>query len=228
MNVLQIVEAALFASDAPLTAEELARADDTLDEDAVDAAVRELREEYDDEGRAFQIEEIGGGYQILTRSEFAPYLERLDTVRRPPRLSRPALEALAIVAYRQPISRVEVEYIRGVGSTGVLKTLEDRELVEVVDRGEGVGRPFLYGTTDRFLEHFGFDSLESLPRPDELPVILRDRMPIDPREGGEEGPAPGEVEEFEAVGEGPESLDDAVEAVLDDVGRRSGPPDDVR
>jgi segregation and condensation protein B len=93
------------------------------------------------------------------------------------RLSGPALEALAIVAYRQPISRIEVEYIRGVNSIGVIRTLLERGLIEGVGRGEGVGRPVLYGTTPRFMEHFGFASLEDLPRPEELPVILRESKP---------------------------------------------------
>lgn len=182
MNAHQIVEAVLFAADAPLTADEIARADESLDEDQVEQAIRLLQAEYDDAGRAFQIATIAEGYQILTRSEFAPYLERFDNVPRPSRLSGPALETLAIIAYRQPIGRVEIEYVRGVGSAGVLKTLQDRELIDVVGRAEGLGRPVLYGTTPRFLEHFGFKSLEDLPRPEELPVILRERVPLGPEE----------------------------------------------
>ncbi len=178
MNPSQIVEAVLFASDAPLKAEEIARADDALDEDRVEEAIRLLRTEYDEGERAFEVVELAEGYQILTRPEYAPYLERFDTVPRPARLSGPAMETLAIVAYRQPIGRIEIEYIRGVGAAGVLRTLVDRGLIEVVGRSEGLGRPLLYGTTSRFLEHFGFRSLEELPRPEELPVILRERVPL--------------------------------------------------
>jgi segregation and condensation protein B len=174
----QIVEAVLFASDAPLKAEEIARADESLDEDAVEAAIRDLRAEYAESGRAFQIEEVAEGYQILTLSEFAPYLERFDTVPRPSRLSGPSLETLAIIAYRQPIGRLEIEYIRGVSSAGVIRTLQDRALIDIVGRAEGVGRPLLYGTTSRFLEHFGFKSLDALPTPEELPVVLRERTPL--------------------------------------------------
>ncbi|MDE0395774.1 MAG: SMC-Scp complex subunit ScpB [Gammaproteobacteria bacterium] len=174
MRDAQIVEAVLFASDAPLGPEEIARADDTLDEDSVEAAVRALRAEYLESDRAFEIVRIAGGYQLLTRPEYAPYLDRFDTIPRPTRLSGPALEALAIIAYRQPIGRVEIEYIRGVGSTGVIRTLQDRGLVAVVGRGEGIGRPLLYGTTPQFLEHFGFDSIDDLPRPETLPVILKE------------------------------------------------------
>lgn len=174
MNAAQIVEAVLFASEAPLYAEEIARADESLNEDVVEEAIQDLQAFYAESERAFQIQEIAGGYQILTRSELSTYLERFDTVPRPSRLSGPALETLSIVAYRQPIGRVEIEYIRGVSSSGVIRTLQDREMIEVVGREEGIGRPFLYGTTTRFLEHFGFNSLEELPRPEELPVVLRD------------------------------------------------------
>lgn len=197
MRPSQIVEAVLFASDAPLKAEEIARADESLDEDRVEEAIRELRKHFDESERAFQVEEVAEGYQILSRPEFAPYLERFDTVPRPSRLSGPALETLAIVAYRQPIGRIEVEYIRGVSSSGVIRSLQDRGLVEVVGRGEGLGRPLLYGTTARFLEHFGFAALEDLPRPEELPVVLRDRVPLGLDEEEEDEEAQLTLEESE-------------------------------
>lgn len=200
MRTTQIVEAVLFASDAPLKAEEIARADESLDEDQVEEAVRTLMEEYGDMDRAFQIVEIAEGYQIQTRPEFAPYLERFDTVPRPSRLSGPALETLAIIAYRQPIGRVEVEYIRGVSSSGVIRTLQDRALVDVVGRGEGIGRPLLYGTTPRFLQHFGFNSLDQLPRPEELPVVLRENIPL-----GDDDEAEDEQRDLLEVGEAPDA-----------------------
>lgn len=208
MNAHQIVEAVLFASDAPLAADEIARADESLDEDRVEQAIRFLRDEYEDAERSFQIVEVAEGYQILTRSEFAPYLERFDNVPRPSRLSGPALETLAIIAYRQPIGRIEIEFIRGVGSAGVLKTLLDRELLDVVGRAEALGRPVLYGTTLKFLEHFGFKSLEDLPRPEELPVILRERIPLGPEEEpGAEEDAPADSEQL-VLGEGAAPTDE--------------------
>jgi len=225
MNPTQIVEAVLFASEAPLKAEEIARADDALDEDLIEEAIQELNAVYSESERAFEIRELGEGYQLLTRADFAPYLERFDTIPRPSRLSGPALETLAIIAYRQPIGRIEMEFIRGVSSSGVIRTLHDRGLIEVVARGEGLGRPLLYGSTQRFLEHFGFRSLDDLPRPEELPVILRDRTPLEelegstpdiPRESGEaepDGPEPGvdEVLSEGALGQadGPEDPADA-------------------
>jgi segregation and condensation protein B len=173
MRLTQNVEALLYASDAPLTAADLARVDERLDEDTVVAVIDELRNEYDAQERAFTVAELAGGYQLLTRPEFAVVLERYETVPQSARLSMPALEVLAIIAYRQPLGRAEVEEIRGVQSAAVLKTLQDRDLIEPVGRGEGLGRPMLYGTTSKFLEHFGFRSLEDLPKPDELPVVLR-------------------------------------------------------
>lgn len=195
MRLTQMVEALLFASDAPLSAADLARVDERLDEDTVSAVIEELRAEYDQTERSFQIFEIAGGYQLLTRPEFISILERYQTVPQSGRLSMPALEVLAIIAYRQPIGRMEVEEIRGVQSAAVLRTLQDRELIEPVARGEGLGRPMLYGTTGRFLEHFGFNSLEDLPRPDELPVVLRAQAPLVAREGTEAFSAPGPVAE---------------------------------
>jgi segregation and condensation protein B len=168
-----MIEALLFASDSPLAASDFCRIDERLDEDTVSAVIEELRAEYDREERSFQIFEIAGGFQLLTRPEYAAVLERFDTVPQSAKLSVPALEVLAIVAYRQPLGRAEVEEIRGVQSSAVLRTLLDRELIETVGRSEGLGRPMLYGTTRKFLEHFGFRSLEDLPRPDELPIVLR-------------------------------------------------------
>jgi segregation and condensation protein B len=177
MQPSRVIEALLFASEAPLSAADLARADDSFDEESVEALVQQLRAEYESEARAFGIFEIAGGYQILTRPEYSSVLERFDTVPAVAHLSTPALETLAIIAYRQPIGRAEIEEIRGVGSAHVLRTLQEMGLVEAVARGEGLGRPLLYGTTPRFLDHFGFDSLGDLPRPDELPVVLAARRP---------------------------------------------------
>jgi segregation and condensation protein B len=182
MGPAAMIEAVLFASPEPLAAAELARVSDGLDEQAVERLLGELRAEYARAGRAFDIVEIAGGYQLLTRPEFAPVLERFDAVPRSGRLSAPALETLAIIAYRQPVGRAELEEIRGVGVGGVLRTLQERELVEVVGRAESLGRPLLYGTTGRFLEHFGFRSLDDLPRPDELPVVLT-RRPLEVVDG---------------------------------------------
>lgn len=175
MKTTQIIEALLFASDAPLSADELVRGEEELEPEDVASAIEALRAEYEETGRAFQIYELAGGYQLLTRPEYSPHLERFETVPGSTRVSGAALEVLAIIAYRQPLGRTEIEEIRGVGSSHVLRTLQELGLIDVVGRGEGLGRPLLYGTTDRFLEHFGFASLDDLPKPDELPVVLAER-----------------------------------------------------
>jgi segregation and condensation protein B len=181
----QIVEATLFASQAPLTTAELARADEGLSDAVVEQAIQVLRERYEADEAAFQIYQLGDGYQILTRPEFAPYLERFDSVPRAPHLSAAALESLAIVAYRQPIGRIQIEDVRGVSASSVLRTLLDWELISVVGRGDGLGRPLLYGTTDRFLEHFGLKGLSDLPSAEEFPVELgatEEQEPVSERE----------------------------------------------
>jgi segregation and condensation protein B len=234
LNPAQVVEAVLFASDAPLKAEEIARADESLDEDLIEDAIGELNAAYSESERAFEIRELGEGFQLLTKPEFAPYLERFDTVPRPSRVSGPALETLAIIAYRQPIGRIEIEYIRGVSSAGVIRTLTDRALVDVASRGEGLGRPLLYGTTQRFLEHFGFRSLDDLPRPEELPVILRERALLEEgteEEAAEPDESPAEVAELGVedvlAGEASDALEsgedvEAVETDSDETNPESG------
>lgn len=141
---------------------------------ALSAALDEIREHYDQEGHGVELAEVGGGWQILTRAEYAEAIERAQLAQRPQRLSAASLETLAIIAYRQPIGRAEVEEIRGVGVGSVLKSLHERGLIEVVGRGEGIGRPLLYGTTPIFLEQFALRHLEELPRADELAIALRD------------------------------------------------------
>jgi len=189
MRPEQIVEATLFASQTPLTEADLARADGSLDVDVVRRSLAALREQYEAQERSFQLYQIGGGHQILTRPEFAPYLERFDSIPRSPTLSVAALETLAIVAYRQPIGRVEIEEVRGVSCSSVLRTLQEWEVIEVVGRGDGLGRPLLYGTTRRFLEHFGLESLDALPEPEELPVTLQTEPIEASPPAGHEAPA---------------------------------------
>ncbi len=200
MRPTQIVEATLFASQSPLTPSELARADGSLTPEIVERSLGELRDEYEKEDRAFQIYNLGDGYQILTRPEYAPYLERFDSVPRTLGLSAAALETLAIIAYRQPMSRVEIEEIRGVGSTTVLHTLQEWEMIDVVGRGEGLGRPLLYGTTRRMLDHFGLRDLADLPRLEDLPVTLQAERTLEvPLEEPPEAEAPAEDEAHAAA-----------------------------
>jgi segregation and condensation protein B len=176
----KLLEAALFASARPIATEELAALDPEASPAAIVAALEEVREQYDVEGHGVELVEIGGGWQILTRAEYTEAIERAQLAARPARLSAAALETLAIIAYRQPISRADIEEIRGVNIGGVLKSLHERGLIDVVGRGEGLGRPLLYGTTPVFLEHFALRHLEELPRADELAIALRLRLPETP------------------------------------------------
>ena len=169
----KLLEAALFASARPIAVEELASLDPESSPAALQSALDELREHYDVDGHGVELIEIGGGWQVLTRAEYTEAIERAQLAARPARLSGASLETLAIIAYRQPISRVEIEEIRGVAVGGVLKTLHERGLIDIVGRSEALGRPMLYGTTPVFLEHFGLRHLEELPRADELAVALR-------------------------------------------------------
>jgi segregation and condensation protein B len=173
----KLLEAALFASGRPIATEELAALDPESSPAAIASALDEIREHYDVEGHGVELVEIGGGWQILTRAEYTEAIERAQLAARPARLSAAALETLAIIAYRQPISRADIEEIRGVNIGGVLKSLHERGLIDVVGRGEGIGRPLLYGTTPVFLEHFALRHLEELPRADELAIALRLRQP---------------------------------------------------
>jgi segregation and condensation protein B len=171
----RLLEAALFASPRAVPEAELLLLDADAGAAGVRAALEELRAHYDDpeEGHAVELVEQGGGWQILTRAEYAEAIERAQLAERPARLSAAALETLAVIAYRQPIGRAEVEEIRGVSVGGVLKTLLERGLVDVVGRSEGLGRPLLYGTTPLFLEQFALRHVAELPRADELAVALR-------------------------------------------------------
>jgi segregation and condensation protein B len=176
----KLLEAALFASARPIATEELAALDPEASPAAIVAALEEVREQYDVEGHGVELVEIGGGWQILTRAEYTEAIERAQLAARPARLSAAALETRAIIAYRQPISRADIEEIRGVNIGGVLKSLHERGLIDVVGRGEGLGRPLLYGTTPVFLEHFALRHLDELPRADELAIALRLRLPETP------------------------------------------------
>jgi segregation and condensation protein B len=130
--------------------------------------VRRLNELYDAAGRAFRVEQVAGGYQLLTRRRFAPWLRRLAHIPGETRLSAPALETLAVIAYRQPVPRADIEAIRGVNCGEILRQLMERDLVRISGRGEDLGRPYLYSTTKRFLEIFGLVQLDELPRADAL------------------------------------------------------------
>ena len=173
----RLLEAALFAAARPLTLEELATLDGEAGEAGTQAALDELRAAWSGADHGVELVELAGGWQFLTRAEYAEPLERAQFALRPRRLSPAAMETLAIIAYRQPVGRIEVDEIRGVDSGAVIDKLLERGLIEVVTRGEGLGRPLLYRTTPQFLEILGLADLGDLPRLDELAVALRPPAP---------------------------------------------------
>ena len=176
-SLAQLIEAALFTANRPITVEEL----QTLEPEASLADVRtaldELREHLDFDGHSVEVVELAGGYQVLTRRAFAEAIERAQIAVRSPRVTAAAMETLAVIAYRQPVGRAEIEEIRGVSAGGVLRSLQERGLIEVVGRSEAMGRPLLYGTTPLFLELLGLRDLGELPKTEEFSVALHPHKP---------------------------------------------------
>ena len=159
----KIIEALLFVSDKPISIDTLKDVLKDVESTDIRAIIEELNGEYANSGRSFAIKEIAGGFQMLTDPVYSRWISAL--YKRPPdRLTGPSLETLAIIAYRQPITRSDIEAIRGVNVDGVLRTLEERGLIKSRGRVDGPGRPILYGTTSEFLQHFGLKSLEELPK----------------------------------------------------------------
>jgi segregation and condensation protein B len=185
MELKFILEALLFSAQKPLSARELrevlaeaagmpeageaARALKKTKEEAVVTALEELAREHEAAARSYRLVCVAGAWQFVTQPDYSPWLKAFVGQKvRQPRLSQPALETLAIIAYRQPITRAEIEQVRGVAVDGVMQTLVERGLVEQVGRAEVIGRPMTYGTTGLFLEYFGLRALEDLPAADEL------------------------------------------------------------
>jgi segregation and condensation protein B len=169
---VNILEALLFSSDTPLTTSRIREVIPLLTPKEIATAIQSLNELYRETARTFEIREIAGGYQIFTLPEYADYVERLNQSRQKSRLSQKALETMAIIAYKQPITKHELEEIRGVNVDGVIKTLLSRNLITISGRAKAPGSPFLYITTKKFLEYFGLRSLEDLPRLKEIDELI--------------------------------------------------------
>lgn len=170
-NLNQIIEALLFAAEKPLSLQKLNQFLPEYKQKQIEIAIEELNHHYLD--HAFGIIKIGGGFQLVTRSEYHGWVQRMYAARTKPRLSQAALEALSVIAYKQPVSRIEIEAIRGVNSDGVLGTLLERNLIAIKGRAETVGRPLLYGTTEEFLQYFGLNDIIELPKPEEIEALLK-------------------------------------------------------
>jgi segregation and condensation protein B len=210
-GLLPVLEALLFASPQPLTITALREVLEDLPETELRGLLEKLRDEMESTGRGVTLVEVAGGWQICSRREYAPYVQKMLRGRRKARLSRAALETLAIVAYRQPVTKSEIEGIRGVDSSGVLAHLLERNLAGIRGRARLVGRPLLYGTTQEFLVYFGLNELSELPRPEELAALLKERdsgVEMDLFEEGQIAPAadvdPEHWEEFAGAAGGEE------------------------
>ncbi|MDP6601938.1 MAG: SMC-Scp complex subunit ScpB [Phycisphaerales bacterium] len=172
LPLTQRVEALLLCAERPLSVARLATVlglDADGDSSQIADAIEGLNASYDDDGRAFRIERLAGGFRVQTRSEFAPLATRLHADRAQHRLSQAALETLSIIAYRQPAMRAEIEAIRGVACGEVLRGLLERRLVKITGRAEELGRPMLYGTTREFLHVFGLATIDDLPPVEGIP-----------------------------------------------------------
>ena len=171
-NQKQIVEALIFANDDPISENKIAEHVDGLTGKKVKNIVEELNTEYTKQKRAFFITKVAGGFQFNTRKEHASWVKKLFKGRMRPRLSQASLESLAIVIFKQPISRVEIDHVRGVNSGGVLKNLLERNLISITGRSDGPGKPLLYGTTKEFLRYLGINDITELPKPREIEEIM--------------------------------------------------------
>ncbi len=202
MSLAQVIEALLFAAQKPFTARELSAAiksaggDDELlpnefakvTEAQVAAALEQLKIEYVQQNRAFQLAEKADGWQLISDPAYASWVRQLFPAVKPARLTPPSLETLAIIAYRQPITRADIEAVRGVAVDGVLQNLMERGLVKIAGRAEVPGRPLIYETTEFFLEHFGLRNLDELPNAEELRTRY---LPVAPKK---ESAPPAETE----------------------------------
>jgi segregation and condensation protein B len=162
-EIKAIIEALIFVSGEPITLNRIKDVIDGADKKTIETLASELKDEFNKEHNGLQLVEVANGYQLTTRPEYAPWIKKLNKIKLASKLSKPALETLAIIAYKQPIIRPEIEKIRGVDSGGVIKTLLERKIIKIIGRMDIVGKPILYSTTPEFLQYFGLKDLSDLP-----------------------------------------------------------------
>lgn len=175
----QVIEALIFASSKPLTAAEIRKVTKVLSVAQIEKIIAEIREDYRQQNRAFELVEIAGGYELSTKKEFASWILKIELQRKARQATQSALETLAILAYKQPLTRAEIEVLRGVDASGVLNTLMEKGFIKITGKKEVPGRPFLYGTTEKFLEHFGLKALGDLPSIAEIQQMVESSVKKD-------------------------------------------------
>ena len=178
-NLKAVIEALLFASEQPLTLEKIKEVLGNFQTPEIRKLLEELGQEYEKSNRGIRIAQVAGGFQLITSPGLATFLKKLYKGRRVERLSKQALETLAIIAYKQPVDKLEIGSIRNVNIDGVVKSLIDKDLIRIAGRKKSPGRPFLFGTTRKFLEYFGLKSLEELPRVENFQAALATKEPPD-------------------------------------------------
>jgi len=182
-TVKAIIEALIFTSERPISIDQIKNILDSLEPSEIRALIEQIKAEYEQSNRGMRIVEVAGGFQMTTPAMLAPFLRKLYKQRRVERLSKPALETLAIIAYKQPVSKMEIETLRNVNVDGVMESLLEKSLIRITGRKKAPGRPFVFGTTRQFLEYFGLKSLEELPK-------LEDFSKLSPKAETEEEAAP--------------------------------------
>lgn len=190
-QIKSIIESLLFISEKPLLIEQIKEVVPNTDPVFIRSLIDELRLEYQNDKRGLCILEVAGGFRMATSPELSEYLKKFYKQRSKERLTTPSLETLAVIAYKQPVSRLEIEAIRGVNVDGVLGTLLDRGLIRIAGRKEAVGRPFVYATSKQFLEYFGLKSIEELPKLEEfshIPGLTRQEIQPTPVEEAKNEP----------------------------------------
>jgi len=212
-NLDNIVLALLFASDEPLSARKIAAVIEDVTTADVKQAIETWNARADAEAWSIGIEQVAGGYRLATRAEYAAYVSRLYNGRRKLRLSRAGLETLAIIAYKQPITRAEIETIRGVGAGSVVANLMERSLIQITGKAKVLGAPFLYGTTAEFLEYLGLNSLNDLPSLEDLEALLAREAAGESAVEGEDVPLSTPL--HEEMGEVGDDLTEALVAAAD-------------
>ncbi len=216
VELKKVLETLLFITDAPLPVSRIAQLCEIKNKERIESALQELRKGYDEEGRTLQVMQVAGGWQLATRPEYGLWVRKLYHNKMTVRLTQAALETLCIIAYKQPLTRAEIEAIRGVEVIGPIETLTQRKLITVVGRRETIGRPILYGTTSEFLRQFGLNSLDDLPKldtfnienaaaaaqstavelveQDALETVAEGAPPADPAQAAAGGEVPAEAE----------------------------------
>jgi len=189
-NRKSVIEALLLASEKPILLEQIKSVLDNLETTEVRSLLEALKAEYEQSNRGMRIAEIAGGFQMITAPAFAPFLKKFFRGRHAERLSKPALETLAIIAYKQPLTRTEIELLRNVNVDGVMKSLLDKNLIRISGRKKSAGRPCVYGTTRQFMEHFGLKSLDDLPKMEDFSAMAEKKeledIELDPEKSVEE------------------------------------------